>query len=210
MNPVNLEGALVLGELLKVALGQLLLDLRLMGRIHQGDASPFEACSRETTAINTWQGTHDLIDGDELWGATFVIMNGTLTAIETQFSEEFQIACLPGSHPLTDTTILGVKVLGPTGKPGWHGDARLLERGLGNIAQEGLVEGLQGLVGIGQHVPCSRLTLVNTEVIVGIHQRACQSREENTNLELRHIGMALNDAPLVTVAIQEEQSVCLS
>ena len=59
-----------------------------------------------------------------------------------------------------------------TGKTCWHGDARLLEGRLGNIAQKGLVKRLEGLFGIGQHIPGGCLALVDAQVVIGVDQRA--------------------------------------
>ena len=137
-------------------------------------------------------------------------MDRRLARIERQLAEELQVARLPGCHPLTHTTILRVEMLGTTGKAGRHGDACLLERRLGNVAQESLVEGLQGLVSIGQHVPCRRLALIDAQVVVTIDQRTCQPREEDADLEFGHVGVTLDDAPLVGVAVQEQQAVLLA
>ena len=49
-----------------------------MGRIDQGDAGAFEAGTGEASAIDSGEGAHDVVDGDELGGATLVIMDGAL------------------------------------------------------------------------------------------------------------------------------------
>ena len=101
-------------------------------------------------------------------------------------------------------------MFGTTGKALRHGDACLIEGGLGDIAEESLVERFQGLVGIGEHVPGCRLTLEYAEVIVAIDQRTGESAEEDADFEGWHIGMATDDAVVVAVAVEEQQAVLLS
>ena len=137
-------------------------------------------------------------------------MDGALARVEREFAEELEIACLPGCDTLTHTTILRIEMLGSAGKTGWHGYAGLLERGLGNIAQEGLIEGLQRLIGIGEHIPSGGLTLIHAQIIIAIDETTRETGEENAYLEFGHIGMTLDDAPLVTVAIEEEQTIGLA
>ena len=55
-----------------------------------------------------------------------------------------------------------------TGKTGGHGNTGLVEGGLGDIAQEGLVERLERLFGIGQHIPSGRLALVHTQIVITV------------------------------------------
>ena len=110
-------------------------------------------------------------------------MDARLAGVETQFTKELQISRLPSRHTLTYTAILAVEVFCTTGKTGWHCNAGLLERGLGDITQERLVERLQRLVGICQHVPCSGLTFVHPEVVVAVDQRTGETREEDADLE---------------------------
>ena len=93
------------------------------------------------------------------------------------------IARFPGGDTLAHTTVLAVEVLCTAGEAGGHGDTGLIEGGLGDIAQEGLIEGLQGLLGIGEHVPSGGLAFVDTEVVITIDQRARQSAEEDANLK---------------------------
>ena len=110
-DPEHLEGAFVFGELLEIFLGQDLFDFSLMGRIDQGDTGTFETSTREASAIDSGEGAHDLVDGNELRGTTLVVMDGGLARVEGQLSEEFQVTRLPCSHTLTNTTVLRVKVL---------------------------------------------------------------------------------------------------
>ena len=137
-------------------------------------------------------------------------MDAGLTTVETKFAEEFEITRFPGGDTLTYTAVFGIEMFGPTGKALWHGDARLVESGLGDVAEESLIERLQGLVGIGQHIPGGRLTLKNAQVIVAVDQRTGEATEEDTNLEGRHVGITANDAVVVGITVEEEQSVLLS
>ena len=206
-DPEDLEGALVFGELSEVFLGEGLFDGLFIGGIDEGNAGAFETGTRETTTIDTGETAHNLVDGDEFGRAALVVVDAGLAGVEGKFAEEFEIAGLPGGHALTHTTVLRIEMLRATGKTGWHGDAGLLERGLGDVAQEGLVEGLQRLVGIGEHVPRGGLALVDAEVIVAVDEGAGEAGEENANLEIGHVGVALDDAPFVGVAIEEEQAI---
>ena len=143
-----------------------------MGRIDQGDAGALETGTREATAIDTGESAHDIVNGNELGGATLVVMDAGFAAIERELAKELEVARLPCGDALAHTTVLAVEVLGTTGKALGHGNASFIEGGLGDVAQEGLVERLQGLFGIGQHVPCGGLALVDAQVIVAVDQRA--------------------------------------
>jgi len=99
-------------------------------------------------------------------------MDTGFAAIERELAEELEVARLPSGNALAHTTVLAIEVLGTTGKALGHGNARFIEGGLGNVAQEGFIERLQGLVGIGEHVPCGGLALEDAQVIVAIDQRA--------------------------------------
>jgi hypothetical protein len=105
VNPVNLEGVLVFRELLQIALGEFALDIGLVGRIYQSDTGSLEAGTPETTAIDTRQRAHNLIDSNEFGRATLVVMDTTLATIEREFPEEFQVTCLPSGDTLTHTTV---------------------------------------------------------------------------------------------------------
>ena len=199
-----MEGAFVLGELGEVALGEDFLDFCFVGRVDEGDAGAFEAGTTEAAAIDAGEGAHDLVDGDELGGAALVVVDAGLATVEREFSEELEVACFPSGDTLAHTTVLAVEVLCTAGEAGGHGDAGLVKGGLGDVAQEGLIEGFQGLLGIGEHVPCGGLAFVDTEVVIGIDKASGQTTEEDANLKLWHLGVALDDAPVVAVAIEEE------
>lgn len=173
--PINAKGLFILRELLEIFLREHPLYLCLIGRIDQGDAGALEAGTREAPAIDTREGAHDIIDGNELGGATLVIMDAGFAAIEREFAKEFEVARLPSGGALAHTTVLAIEVLGTTGKALGHGNARFIEGGLGDVAQEGFIERPQGLVGIGEHVPCGCLALVDAQVIVAVDQRACEA-----------------------------------
>ena len=137
-------------------------------------------------------------------------MDARLAGVKRQFAEQLQISRLPGRHALSHAPILRIEMFRPTSKPRWHGNPRLLEHRLGDIAQERLIEGLQRLFRIGQHIPRRRLTLKHAEVVVRIHQATGQAREEDADLKVRHILMTLDDAIVVRVAVQEQQPVLLA
>ena len=77
-DPEDLEGFFVFGELGEVLFGEGFLDGFLVGGVDEGDAGAFEAGTGEASAIDSGEGAHDVVDGDELWGATLVIMDGAL------------------------------------------------------------------------------------------------------------------------------------
>ena len=208
--PVDLEGVLVFGELFEITGGEFAGDVLFLGGIDEGDAGSLEAGTGETATIDTGQGAHDVVDGDEFRTATLVIMDAGLTTVKTKFAEEFEITRFPGGDTLTYTAVFRIEMFGPAGKTLWHGDARLVESGLGDVAEESLIERLQRLVGIGQHIPGRRLTLKDAQVIVAVDQRTGEAAEEDTNLEGRHVGITANDAVVVGVTVEEEQSVLLS
>ena len=82
LDPEDLEGFFVFGELLEVAFGEDLFDILFVGGINEGDAGAFEAGTREAPAIDSGEGAHNLVDGDEFGGATFVVVDGGLATIE--------------------------------------------------------------------------------------------------------------------------------
>ena len=207
--PVDLESVLVFGELVEIAGGEGLGDTVFPGGIHEGDAGTLEAGTGETTAIDSRQGAHDVVDGDEFRAAALVVVDAGLATVEAKPSEEFQIARFPGSDTLSHAAVFRIEMLGAAGEALRHGDACLLEGGLGNVAQEGLVEGFQRLVGVGQYVPGRRLALIDAEIVIAVDQRTGESAEEDANLEGWHVGIAADDAVVVGVAVEEEQPVFL-
>ena len=66
------------------------------------------------------------------------------------------------------------------------------------------------MLGIGEHVPGCGLTLVHAEVVVGVDETAGETTEEDTNLKLGHLRVSLDDAPVVAVAIEEQQAILLA
>lgn len=205
-----LEGLLVFGETFEVLFGELLTDAFLILGVYDGNAGSLEASATETAAIHSGEGAHDFVDGYELGRTAFVVVDAALATVEAELTEELEVAALPGGDTLTHAAVLAVEVLGTAGKALGHGNAGLLERGLGNVAKEGLVEHLEGLVGIGEHVPGGGLALVHAEVVVAVYQAAGEAGEEDAELELGHIGVPLDDAVLVGVAIEEEEAVLAS
>lgn len=169
-NPENLEGLFVFGELFQIFFGEDFLDVGLIGWVDQGDAGTLEASTRETSAIDSGEGAHDVVDGDELGGATLVVVDGALAGVKGEFAEELEIARLPSCNALAHAAVFRIEMLSAARKAGWHGNAGLLERGLRNIAEEGLIERLEGLVGIGQHVPGGCLAFVDAEVVIAVDE----------------------------------------
>ena len=210
LDPEDTEGVLVLGELGEVALGEGLLDgVFLLGVDHGNDGS-LEAGTGEAATIDAGEVLHDLVDGDELGGAALVVVDAGLAGVFAELAEEFEVAILPGTHTLANTTELAIEVLGTTGEAGRHAVASLLEGLVGDVAEEGFVEGLEGLVLIGEHVPGCRLALEDAEVVVGVDEGAGEAGEEDADLEIRHLGIALHDAVLLILAVEEEEAVLLA
>lgn len=96
------------------------------------------------------------------------------------------------------------------GETQWHHIASIVKGFLWDIAEESLVEGLQWRILIREHIPGGGLALEDSQIVVAVDQRARKSREENAYLEVGHIGIALDDTPLVAVAIEEQQPVLLA
>ena len=139
----------VFWELREIAAGEFAGDVLFLGRIDKSDAGSFESGPAETSSIDPREGAHDFIDSDKFRTSTLVVVDTGLTTVETEFTEEFEIACFPSRDALTNASVFRIEMFGTTGKTLRHGDARLLVGGLGNVAEEGLVERFQRLVGIG-------------------------------------------------------------
>ena len=84
-----------------------------------------------------------------------------------------------------------------------------LVHALRDIAEEGLVVGLQGHVFIGLDNPRGGLAFRDAEVVVAGHQAPGQAAEEDAQLEVRHIGRLRDEPILVGLAIEHEQMVLL-
>ena len=78
LDPEDLEGALVFGELGEVFLSEDFFDILFVGGIDESDAGTLETGTREAAAIDSGEGAHDLVDGDELGGATLVVVDAGL------------------------------------------------------------------------------------------------------------------------------------
>ena len=98
-------------------------------------------------------------------------------------------------------------MLSPLGEAQRHHIAGFVEGVLRDVSQEGLVEGLERVVLVGKHIPGCRLALKDSQVVVGVDKAAGQAAEEDADLERRHFGIAIDDAPLVAVAIEEKQAI---
>lgn len=75
--PEYFEGVFVFWIFCEVLLGQFFFDCFLVGWINKGDNGSLETGTRETTTIDSREGTHDVVDADELWGSTFVVVDRT-------------------------------------------------------------------------------------------------------------------------------------
>lgn len=137
-------------------------------------------------------------------------MDRALARIERKLAEELQIATLPSSYTLAHSSVLRVGMLRALGETQWHHIASIVKGFLWDIAEESLVEGLQWRILIREHIPGGGLALEDSQIVVAVDQRARKSREENADLEVGHIGIALDDTPLVAVAIEEQHPVLLA
>ena len=136
-------------------------------------------------------------------------MDAGVAAGLAQGTEPFQVAGLPGGDAFADAFVFAVEVLGPPGKARRHYDAMALIHALRDIAQEGLVVGLQGHVFIGLDNPGGGLAFRDAEVVVAGHKAPGQAAEEDAQLEVRHIGRLRDEPILVGLAVEHEQMVLL-
>ena len=104
-DPEDLEGALVFGELFQISFGEHFFDVGFIGGIDQGDAGAFETGTREATAVNTGERTHDVVDGNEFGRAAFIVVDGALARIEREFAEELEVTRFPSRDTLTHATV---------------------------------------------------------------------------------------------------------
>ena len=209
LTEIHLERIPILRELRQVLFRDLLLDAVLLGRIDQGDAGTLEAGAGEAATVDAVGGEHGLVDGLELGAATFVVVDAGVAAGLAQGAEPFQVAGLPGGDAFADALVFAVEVLGPPGEARRHFVAVTLVHALGDIAQEGLVVGLQGHVFIGLDNPGGGLAFRDAEVVVAGHQTPGKAAEEDPQLEVRHIG-CLRDKPiLVGLAVEHQQVILL-
>ena len=197
LTETNLERAPILRELCQVLFRNRLLDAFLLGRIDQGDAGAFEAGAGEAAAVDAVGGEHGLVDGLEFGAAAFIVVDAGVAAGLAQGAEPFQVAGLPGGDAFADAFVFAVEVLCPPGEARRHFVAVTLVHALRDIAQEGLVVGLQGHVFIGLDNPGGGLAFRDAEV------------EEDAQLEVRHVGRLRDEPVLVGLAIEHEQMVLL-
>ena len=207
LTEIHLERIPILRELRQVLFRDRLLDAFLLGRIDQGDAGALEAGAGEAAAVDAVGGEHGLVDGLELGAAAFVVVDAGVAAGLAQGAEPFQVAGLPGGDAFADAFVFAVEVLGAPSKARRHFVAVTLVHALRDIAQEGLVVGLQGHVFIGLDNPGGGLAFRDAEVVVAGHQAPGQATEEDAQFEVRHIGRLRNEPILVGLAIEHEQMV---
>ena len=101
-------------------------------------------------------------------------------------------------------------MLSTAGKASRHCNPSLFECCLGYVTQECLVKRLQGLVGIGEHIPSGSFAFINAEVVVAVYQTSCQAGEEDADFKVWHICVLFKDAVFIGVAIQKQQPVFLA
>ena len=209
LTEIHLERIPILRELRQVLFRDRFLDVFLLCRINQGDAGAFEAGAGEAAAVDAVGGEHSLVDRLELGAAAFVVVDAGVAAGLAQGAEPFQVAGLPGGDAFADAFVFAVEVLGAPSKARRHFVAMTLVHALRDIAQEGLVVGLQGHVFIGLDNPGGGLAFRNAEVVVAGHKATGQAAEEDAQLEVRHIGRLRDESILVGLAIKHEQMVLL-
>ena len=209
LTEIHLERIPILRELRQVLFRDRLLDAFLLGRIDQGDAGAFEAGAGEAAAVDAVGGEHGLVDGLEFGAAAFVVVDAGVAAGLAQGAEPFQVAGLPGGDAFADALVFAVEVLGPPGEARRRFVTVTLVHALGDIAQEGLVVGLQGHVFIGLDNPGGGLAFRDAEVVVAGHQTPGQAAEEDAQLEVRHIGRLRDEPILVGLAVEHQQMVLL-
>lgn len=206
---IHLERISILRELHQVLFRDHLLDAFLLGRIDQGDAGAFEAGAGEAATGDAVGGEHGLVDGLELGTAAFVVVDAGVAASLAQGAEPFQVAGLPGGDAFANAFVFAVEMFGPPSKARRHFVAMTLVHALRDIAQEGLVVGLQGHVFIGLDNPGGGLAFRDAEVIVAGHKAPGQAAEEDAQFEVRHVGRLRDEPILVGLAIEHEQMVLL-
>ena len=96
LTEIHLEGVLILWELREVFLCDFLFNLFLLRGINEGNAGTFEACSRETTAIDAIRGEHGFVDGYQLRTTTLVVVDAALTRSFDKTAKPLQVTGLPG------------------------------------------------------------------------------------------------------------------
>ncbi len=140
----------------------LLADILLPCRVDKGDARPFETGSAETSSIDSVTLTHYVIDGDKLLASAFIILYGTLAALETKLAEQSQVTCLPSSYADSNPLVFSIEMFRTTGEAGRHPVFCLLKYRLGHIPEKSLVKSFERHLSICHHIPCGCLAFRHT------------------------------------------------
>ena len=209
MAEVGLVGFLVLREFREVLVADTALDRVAAGGVDEGDAGALEAGAAEAAAVDAGGAAHGFVDGDELRGAAFVVVDAALAALEAELAEPREVAGLPGSHGLADAVVFAEEVLRPVGEARRHLLLVLAEHGAGGVTQEGLVLRAQGDAFVGLDDPGGGLAFRDAQVVVAAHQAARQAAEEDGQLEGRHRRVLRDQAVVVAVAVEHQQVVLL-
>ncbi len=209
MAEVGFVGFLVLRELREVLLADTLLDRVAADGVDEGDAGALEAGAAEAAAVDAGGAAHGFVDGDELRGAAFVVVDAALAALKAELAEPREVPRLPGSYGLADTVVFAEEVLRPVGEARGHLIFVLTVHGAGGVAQEGLVLRAQGDAFVGLDDPGGGLALRDAQVVVAAHQAARQAAEEDGQLEGRHRRVLRDQAVVVAIAVEHQQVVLL-
>lgn len=122
----------------------------------------------------------------------------------------FQIARFPGCDTLADSFVFLIEMRGSAGKASRHLVLVLEEQLLGHITQEGLLHHLDGNAGKSLNIPGRGLALRDAEIVVAVHQVACEAAEEDPDLKRRHLRVARDEAVLVALAVEHQEMVFLA
>ena len=108
---MDFEGLSIFGEHTEILIGDMLTYLFTLCRIGEGDAGALETCSTETTAIDAIGLAHDIIDGDQLFATTLIVLDTALATLETELPKEGKIACLPCGDSLAHALVFTIEML---------------------------------------------------------------------------------------------------
>ena len=134
-------------------------------------------------------------------------MDAGFAGSETKLPEPLEVAGLPGGHAFTDTLVFTVEMLRPAGEAGRHLVLPALVGDTVDVAQEGLVEGLDRAPFVSQDIPGRCLAFSDTEVEIAPGQVARQAGEEDADLKIWHLRVPADQAVVVRVAVQHQKMV---
>lgn len=203
----DLESVFVLREPGEVLLRHLLPDLLPAGGVRQRDAGALEAGPAEAAAPDARGAAHGFVNGNQLRGAAFVVVDAALATLEGEAPEPGDVARFPGGHAFADAVVFAEEVFRPAGETLRHLILVTPVHRARDVAQEGLVLRPQGDVLVGLDIPGRRLALCHAEVIIAAHEAAGQAAEEDGQLEIGHLRILRDQAVLVGLAVEHQQMV---